>query len=60
MSKKQYSDSMKEVTGMTDDNAEEVSVILRIISSANKDGLKLLQVQIKIFSTYIEKRLEEL
>lgn len=60
MSKEQYSDSMKEITGMTGDNAKEVSEILGIIANANEDGLKLLRVQIKVFSTYIEKRLEEL
>ena len=60
MSKKQYSDSMKEITGMTEENAKEVGEILGIIANANEEGLKLLQVQIKVFSTYIEKRLEEL
>lgn len=59
MSKGQYSQAMKEITGINEDDAKEVGEILRIIASANEDGLKLLRVQVKVFSIYIEKRLEE-
>ena len=50
---------MKEVTGISNDQSEELGAIPSIICDAKESGLKLLQIQFKVFSAYIEKRLEE-
>lgn len=59
MSKKQYSDSMREITGISDNNAAELGIVPGIIACANEAGLKLLQVQFKVYNRYIKKRLNE-
>lgn len=58
MSKRQYSETMKEVTGISEDDAQELGLIPRIIANSSEAGLRLLQVQFKVFNAYIEKRLE--
>ena len=57
--KTQYSDSIKEIAGITEEDAREIGMMSGIIANASPDGLKLLQIQIKIYLRYIEKRLND-
>ena len=59
MSKKQYSESMKEVTGISDEDAKHISLIPSIIANSNDEGLRLLQIQFKVFTRYIKKHINE-
>ena len=57
--KNQYSDSMEEITGITDEDAHDIGIIPNMISRASKEGLTLLQVQLKVFLRYVEIRLND-
>lgn len=58
MSKEQYSESMKEITGISEAEVKQMGIIPGVIANASDAGLRLLQVQFKVFSAYIEKRLK--
>lgn len=57
--KDQYSQSMREILGINEEDAQKIGAIPKIIAVASKDGLILIQSQLKIYQKYIEKRLIE-
>ena len=59
LKKQKYDLALKEITGLSNQDADEVGSVLRAINSANKKGLKLLRTQLKVYLRFIDLLLKK-